>query len=124
MSDIVDINFNFTMIDKKITQRLNEYNISKENFCKGTEVESVVIKNGEKVINLINIGLILIDYRLNLINNEYMEDKVHHKQNLKSERLNLSKKTEWFYRLKKSIRKETESIQNGEFDTSDENDFE
>ena len=124
MDSIIDINFNFLLFESKITNLLHSYNVSKEKFCEGTETEDFIIDKGLELIDQIDFCLSMINYRLSLIDYEYMEDKIHNKNKLKKERFELSKKITWYNRLKDSIEDECNKINIGEFDFGDEPDFE
>jgi len=124
VDNIIDVNFNFDLFDKNITEILNSYNISKDNFCKGLEVSDVVIDKGKRVLELLCFYIEVVNYRLRLIEEEFMDDKFHNKQKLRKERVRLLKKVDWYEKVVDSIEEECEHIRNGTFNIDEENDLE
>lgn len=122
MENIIDINFNFQLLDSQITTCLYQYNIAKDNFCGGSETEDGVIDKGMAVIGHIDFCLSLLNYRLSLINYKYIENKEQNKNKLNNEKQNLLRKINWYKKLKFSIEKECNKINIGEFDFDDEPD--
>jgi len=123
MDNTIDLNFNFKLLDENVNSWLGAYNVAKDEFYAGREDEKDVYDSAEKTIKQINVALEFINYRLFLIDNEYMEDKNHNKTKLKKERFDLLKKINWYGILERSISEECEKIKNGDFGQDEELDF-
>ena len=123
MDNIVDINFNFVMFDDSISRSLKNYNEAKEMYCEGIETDKGVIQKGEAIVDALYICTELMEYRLMLINQNYIKDKFHNKQQLKTESVYLNKKLNWYKKLRASIKEECNKISIGEFGFEDEPDI-
>jgi len=101
--EILDINFNFRLIEENIASWLDAFNVAKDEFFAGREDKEKIIEFGEKTVERISVGLQFLKYRVDLIDSEYMEDKIHNKNKLKKERFNLLEKISWYENLTDSI---------------------
>ena len=114
MSEIVDVNFNFQMIDGLITRKLNEYNILKGNYWNNEENGEQVYAVGEQLIKILNGYLALVDFRLRFIET-FLEKENKDNEELVKEKEHLKRMQGWYKKLLASKKREIEKYLSGDF---------
>ena len=121
MDNITDVTINFGLFEVAIKSSLKKFHIAKEMFDHGEVDEASVLKKADEVSEQIVFYTELLGARLELIN-EYMDDKYHNKQALRTERKEITNKISRYQGVLNSIVEECNEIENGDCDMFDDED--
>ena len=121
MDNITNVTINFGLFEAAIKSSLKKFHMVKERYDHGEVDEASVLKKADEVSEQIVFYTELLGARLELIN-EYMDDKYHNKQALRTERKEITNKISRYQGVLNSIDDECKEIENGDCDIFDDED--